>query len=1012
MKQFTLLFVLIAATLTMSAQYIYNDFDGNQNEPFSGWPNVPTVVTNPDQTGINTSAGAAEFVRSDWAQWDHVYTELSGRIDFSTGNIFSVKVHSPIACDVLFKLEDKTNGGIFTERLLSITTPNQWVQLDFDFTGEASDTYDKIVIFFDFATFNPNTFYFDDVEGPNYGTPPPPPAPIYLPVTFENPNLDYRLVDFGGNWSSVIDDPNDPDNRVVETFRDAGAQTWAGTTLGEPTGLGEPVPFTEGYTSMTLDVYSPAAGIPILLKLEVAENTSVFTEVIANTTVANAWETLTFDFGGDPNFDLANDYNKPVIFFNFGTPGGTAGEMTFYWDNLEYIYPVPEYIYNDFDDNQNDEFSGDPSVPVIVPNPDPTGMNTSANCMEYLKDGADWAFVYSDLPELISFENGTNFQLKVHSDTMCAVTMKLENRYANWIATERTQMITDTNTWVLLNFDFSGEASDRYSKIVIFFGFAETMGYTFYFDDVEGPAYNTPKLVLEEDVQDNFEDDGWSTMGDWIFQDPNMDTLQTTLDPVDPDNNVADYARSGTFEWANAQIELDHRLDLSQRNKFELQVYFPSSNDYTTMPAQASMKLQNSLYIENAWWTQTEVIMPVTVFDEWVTLIFDFESVSGITDYDKIVVQLGGEGHWVPAQFYFDNLALLGLNVESPNGGESIDQGSIFPIEWNYTWIDSDIQIELQKGDDDPELIVYDIPASDTIFNWTVMPTQEPGDDYRVIITPLDPMYPTDTSDAYFSIIEVTAIVPNFSASATDIAVGDSVMFTDNTTGSPTSWEWTFEGGTPETYSGQTPPYIVYNTPGTYDVQLEVGDGITSYTELKEDFIFVGEAPVADFTANNTLILVGETVDFTSNSTGEDLTFSWYFEGGTPETSTAENPTGIAYNEMGVFDVQLIVTNMYGTDTLLREDYIQADPVGIGTLEGESLIVWPVPASEKLNVNLASQGEYKITIVDLRGVVKMNMETSAMENTIDVSGLSTGLYLISVINEKTLETNYKKILIN
>jgi|GEM_PF-1671888 len=845
----------------------------------------------------------------------------------------------------------------------------------------------------------------------NAGGPPPAPDPVYLPVTFDNTGLDYRLVDFGGNWSSIIVDPADPDNYVVETFRDAGAQTWAGTTIGEPTGLGEPIPFTDGYTTMSLRVYSPEAGVPILLKLEVWDNPGAFTEVIGNTTVANDWETILFDFSADPGFNPSVLYNKPVVFFNFGTGGWDCGEMTFMWDDLEFIYPIPEYIYNDFDANQNNEFSGDPSVPVIVANPDPTGMNTSANCMEYLKDGADWAFVYTELDELISFENGTNFQLKVHSDTMCAVTFKLENRYANWISTERTAMITDTSEWVLLNFDFSGEASDRYSKIVIFFGFAETLGYTFYFDDVEGPAYNTPKLVLAEDVQDNFENDGWSTLTDWIFQDPNMDPLQTIVDPVDPNNNTADYNRSGTFEWTNSQVELNHRLDLSERNKFELDVYFPSANDYSTMPAQASMKLQNSLYIENAWWTQTEIVIPVTVFDEWVTLLFDFSGISTNTDYDKIVVQLGGEGHWVPAQFYFDNIALLGLNVESPNGGESIDQGQSFDIEWDYTWGDGDLQIELQKGTNNPELVAYNIAASDTIFNWTVMPGQEPGDDYRIIITPLDPLYPSDTSDGYFTIVEVTTVTPNFTADVTDIAEGESVIFTDATTGGPTTWEWTFEGGTPETYSGQTPPAIVYDMAGVYDVTLEVGDGVTTYTELKEDYITVGSAPVADFVASETSILVGTTIDFTNNSVGDDMTFEWYFEGGTPETSTEENPTGILYTEAGLFDVQLIATNSYGESTMLMEDYIEATPVGLFDVNELSVNIWPNPANDKLNVTFNEIGTYTISIVDLRGSEILSTELTDQNNVIELGNINSGVYLMSVRNQTSGEITIKKVLI-
>ena len=847
----------------------------------------------------------------------------------------------------------------------------------------------------------------------NAGSPPPAPDPIYLPVSFDNPGLDYRLVDFGGNWSSIIVDPADPDNSVVETFRDAGAQTWAGTTIGEPTGLGEPIPFTEGYTTMSLRVYSPEAGIPILLKLEVWDNTGAFTEVIANTTVANDWETILFDFSNDPGFNASVPYNKPVVFFNFGTGGWDSGEMTFMWDDLEYIYPVPAYIYNDFDANQNNEFSGDPSVPVIVANPDPTGMNTSANCMEYLKDGADWAFVYSELDELINFDNGTNFQMKVHSDTMCQVTFKLENRYANWISVERTAMITDTSDWVLLNFDFSGEASGRYSKIVIFFGFAETLGYTFYFDDVEGTVYDTPKLVLEENVQDNFENDGWSTIDGWIFQDPNMDPLQTTIDPVDSDNNVADYNRSGTFEWTNSQVELNHRLDLSERNKFEMKVYFPSSNDYTTMPAQASIKLQNSLYIDNAWWTQTEVIVPVTVFDEWVTLLFDFSGISTNTDYDKIVVQLGGEGHWIPAQFYFDNIALVDLNVESPNGGESVDQGQSFDIEWNYIGgADGDVQIELQKGTDSPQLIANNVSVSDTIFNWTVMVGQEPGDDYRVIVSSMDPLYPSDTSDAYFTIVEVTTVTPNFSADVTVIAEGESVTYTDATTGSPISWDWTFEGGTPATYTGQTPPAIVYDMAGMYDVSLEVSDGITTYTELKEDFITVGAAPVADFVANETSILVGQTIDFTNNSVGENMTFEWYFEGGTPETSTEENPTGILYTEAGLFDVQLIATNSYGESTMLMEDYIEATPVGLFDVISSEMNIWPNPASDKVNISFNNSDSHSCKVVDLTGSVLLSADLNNQHNVLELGNLKSGIYLLSVKNLVTNEVIIKKILIN
>ncbi len=133
----------------------------------------------------------------------------------------------------------------------------------------------------------------------------------------------------------------DPSNRVLETFRDGEAQVWAGTTIGEPKGVEPAIPFSEGNTTMTIRVYSPEAGIPVLFKLEVWDNTSISVETIANTTVANEWETLSFDFSneveGTAPIDFANPYNKPVVFFNYGTPGSEAGEMTFLWDDIEFV---------------------------------------------------------------------------------------------------------------------------------------------------------------------------------------------------------------------------------------------------------------------------------------------------------------------------------------------------------------------------------------------------------------------------------------------------------------------------------------------------------------------------------------------------------------------------------------------------------------------------------------------------------------------------------------------------
>lgn len=339
MKQLFTIFALFIGIITVNAQYIYNDFDDNQNEVVSGWPNAPVAVANPDASGINTSANVGEWVRTA-EQWAHMSIELEGKIDFSTGSNFQLKGHFPIACQVLFKLEDKTNGAISTELSYDVTTTGEWIQLNFDFTDGQSETYDKIVIFFDFSTSMDNTYYLDDIEGPEYGEGTTP-DPITLPVTFDDDQVNYGLIDFGGNFSEIIVDPNNSSNNIVQSIKTDAAELWAGTTVGGTLGFANPIPFLEGATTMSVAVMSPEVGTPIRLKVEDATNAEISVETEAFTTVANEWEVLEFDFSneaeGTAALDLGNNYNKASIFFNFGTTGGEAGEQIYFWDDMEFV---------------------------------------------------------------------------------------------------------------------------------------------------------------------------------------------------------------------------------------------------------------------------------------------------------------------------------------------------------------------------------------------------------------------------------------------------------------------------------------------------------------------------------------------------------------------------------------------------------------------------------------------------------------------------------------------------
>jgi PKD repeat protein len=126
---------------------------------------------------------------------------------------------------------------------------------------------------------------------------------------------------------------------------------------------------------------------------------------------------------------------------------------------------------------------------------------------------------------------------------------------------------------------------------------------------------------------------------------------------------------------------------------------------------------------------------------------------------------------------------------------------------------------------------------------------------------------------------------------------------------------------------------VTYNTAGVYDVQLMVNNAAGNNTMLKSAYISVQDvsAPVADFMANFTVITAGASVTFTDLSTNGPFSWSWTFNGGTPATSSLQNPV-IAYNTPGIYDVQLIAANAGGSNAMLKTAYITVTDPFAGTL--------------------------------------------------------------------------------
>lgn len=91
---------------------------------------------------------------------------------------------------------------------------------------------------------------------------------------------------------------------------------------------------------------------------------------------------------------------------------------------------------------------------------------------------------------------------------------------------------------------------------------------------------------------------------------------------------------------------------------------------------------------------------------------------------------------------------------------------------------------------------------------------------------------------------------------------------------------------------------------------------------LINKLLFSQNIPISDFTCDSTSGYPSDcTVYFKDLSTNNPVSWEWYFLGGSPSSSTDQNPT-VYYPTPGYFDVRLITQNQWGTDTLTKTQYI------------------------------------------------------------------------------------------
>ena len=219
------------------------------------------------------------------------------------------------------------------------------------------------------------------------------------------------------------------------------------------------------------------------------------------------------------------------------------------------------------------------------------------------------------------------------------------------------------------------------------------------------------------------------------------------------------------------------------------------------------------------------------------------------------------------------------------------------------------------SNEENPGPIVYNTPGD---YSVTLTASNQLGDgDTKtrtnyIKVVPL----PTEAPTAYFAANQVTVIA------------GNTINFTDLSQGEPWQWTWSFEGANPSGSTDQNPHNIRYNSVGHYNVTLIVQNPLGSDTLTLENYINVipsigDEVPKAKFSCNSRLVQVNTPVRFTDESEGYPMYWEWEFEGGNPATCEYQVvQNGVTYENSGIYDVKLAVSNPNGGNILNKRDYI------------------------------------------------------------------------------------------
>ncbi|MBL7814328.1 MAG: T9SS type A sorting domain-containing protein [Saprospiraceae bacterium] len=467
-----------ACSGTVANKSIIDDFECQRNANYLDTWDSLTVVTNPDPTGINTSAKVGRYNEPSGAgqEWAALVHQNVTPIDLSVNNFMRLKVWAPKTGNLLMKME---NGGAAMEVSVPITAAmtNKWVNVGADFSGAAFRGLTKAVLFFNAGAQSAagDVYYIDDwmfTEKPAL-------------EDFE-PSAKMTWTSTTGTYAMVAN----PTVNATNNSTNVGKFTRGSTAISLVTGA-LPTGFKVEATApqMNVQVLAPAGSVGQKVTMQLVSATQGNKTAEATIDSAGTWTNLGFDFSSSVGI---TDISSVNILFNSGT---AASGAVYHFDNLKQTKltlnvcanVTPNLnILDDFECQRNTTYGSGSDKLTVTNNTQQSTANPSDKIGRYADPADEWSALVLTKTTAIDLSKYNQLSIKIFGPRAnTRMLFKLEGGTS--AAKEIWDTLRTANAWQTFNIDFSSVKANNYKNIAIFFngGTANSGNDIYLVDDIQ-----------------------------------------------------------------------------------------------------------------------------------------------------------------------------------------------------------------------------------------------------------------------------------------------------------------------------------------------------------------------------------------------------------------------------------------------------------------------------------------------------------------------------------------------